>query len=361
MNYLKNYLTVRGDNLYCPLCLSLDTYSNCDADCVDCFLRRLNYVWDRDNRPAAIEGLKSKLINGMKNPNPKSPLAWALKQKKVIRLGNKSDPFQIRERVHHISKHALLTLRDLQWPTVIRTKFLSVLSDYWDILSDMKKFLWIMPWMSPGMEMDWEILERKKTDHPDLKIQIAQRFIHEGFQVGFNGESFIPGFHTLEQFEETLRRLSSIGVKSYNTYNLHANLFVYRRLLGAGIDIGKILTCNQDDNWRPILQELIQLSKKYQIRLGCPDFVNSGWDYHDESNTCCGLNVSNPCLWNSHTFKRKTQEGKSNDQILQECWDHIGNYEQGKIMLEESSPKFFCLKDVVSGQAGKVKSVLKLV
>ena len=51
-------------------------------------------------------------------------------------------------------------------------------------------------------------------------------------------------------------------------------------------------------------KKLIDLSKKYDIILGCPDFANSGWDFKEQSNTCCGVHVDNPCTWNVITWKR---------------------------------------------------------
>jgi hypothetical protein len=118
-----------------------------------------------------------------------------------------------------------------------------------------------------------------------------------------NGEPFIPGYHTVDQFEDTLKLLKAYGIKSYNTYNLHLNDFVAKNLHQIGIYIEKIWYHNRDEEWRPILRQLIDLAQRYDIILGCPDFVNSG-SYTEQSNTCCGVTVPIPCTFNLMTWKK---------------------------------------------------------
>ena len=55
---LKNPLTVRGDSLYCPLSLSLDSYGNCLTDCWHSYLRNLNHIWGTDLKPAGKEKMQ---------------------------------------------------------------------------------------------------------------------------------------------------------------------------------------------------------------------------------------------------------------------------------------------------------------
>ena len=90
----KHGLSVRGDSLYCPLPISYDSYFNCLTNCYHCYFRRLNHIWGKELKPSNPEALKKKLLNGLKNKNPKSVLARCLSQKKTIRIGNKADPYQ---------------------------------------------------------------------------------------------------------------------------------------------------------------------------------------------------------------------------------------------------------------------------
>lgn len=351
---LKNMLSIRSDMLYCPLCFSLDTYSNCDTQCNNCYLRRLNNVWDKDNRPADITLMRSKLERGLDNPNPRTPLAWAIKNKKVIRFGNKSDPFQEAEKKYRVSRDALVVLEHMRWPTVIQTKFLHNLEDYIGILIAMKDYLWVMPVMSPGMDSDWVLFEKGIPTPPIERLETSKRFMKEGIQVGFNGEPFIPGYHAIYQFKETIKLLKSFKIKSYNTYNFHWNEFVAKRLHAIGIDIEKIWFYNQDKEWAKILPKLIEIAKKYDIVLGCPDFINSG--RYPQPNTCCGLNVSNPCTFNLHTWKQVIlglEEDKEDMKIinvkqilLEKSWDGVGDQEEGRKAMFEKSEDRFGMEDI---------------
>jgi len=341
MKLLKNSLLIRGDSVTCPLAFSLDTYSNCEADCVACHFRRLNYVWDKSLRPMDVEHFKRTLANGVKNNNPKSPLAWAMYHRKTLRFGNKADPFQEAELKFKVSKEALLTLKSYQWPVVIETKFTHILREYEYLLWDMKSHLHIMPIISPGFLDDWEILERKATTRPDIRLEHLSFWAKRGIRVGVNGEPFIPGYHTVEQFEDMLKLLKHYKIPSYNVYNLHLNEFVAKRLHQEGIDIEKIWEANKDENWKPVLQQLIDLAKKYGIILGCPDFVNSG-NYVEASNTCCGVDVDNPCRWNVIMMKKLLLiKGVPFEEAAKMCWDGVGNYEEGmNAFLGKDSNKY---------------------
>jgi len=346
--YYKSALSVRGDSLYCPLSFSLDSYWNCLADCWHCSFRSLNHTWGTDLRPANPEQIKRKLMNGLKNKAPKTSLAYCLKLKKTIRFGSRSDPFQDAEDEYGVSGEILKILIKLNWSFVIQTRFPSRLLKYRKLLFS-KKSLWIMiPVMSPGGDQDWEVLERSRTDHPNKRLQIAKQFIKRGIHVGFNGEPFIPGYHEVKDFEDIIKRLKSYGIPSYNTYNFHFNPFVAKRLHAIGIDIERIWYYNQDQEWKKILQKLIDVAKRYHIQLGCPDFVNTGWKYRELTNTCCGVNVPNPTTFNTHMWKRMIQEGRMKEEILKLTWDEIGDYKQGKqVLMGKDSKNFYTIHDII--------------
>ena len=335
---------IRGDSLYCPLSFSLDSYWNCEADCYHCYLRRLNYIWGKDLRPLDIENFQKILINGLKNKAPKTSLAYALQQKKTIKWGNKSDPFQSAEKKYKIAEAVFKNFRKLNWSFVIQTMFTENMMYYYDQIIESKDLCVIMPVISPGAELDWEILETKRTTPIQDRIKHIKILLQTGVSVGVNGEPFIPGYHTVEQFEDCIRRLKSAGIKSYNIYNLHFNDFVAKRLNSIEIDIERIWFYNQDHQWQLILQQLIDISKQYGIVLGCPDFVNSG-QYVELTNTCCGISVSNPCTWNMATMKKKLLQGKTFEQAIEECWDNVGNYEKGIDAMLGKNTNVYSLKD----------------
>ena len=224
--------------------------------------------------------------------------------------------------------------------------------DYKDILCSMKDYLQVMPIISPGFDKDWRVLEYEKTTYPRHRLEWLKELNSEGIKVGVNGEPFIPGYHTVEEFEEMLRRLKGHGIPSYNVYNLHLNAFVAKRLHAAGLDIEKIWYMNQDTQWRPILQKLLDLAKKYDIILGCPDFVNSGWRYVERSNTCCGVNVDNPCTWNVITWKRLLQEDRAKNKatqkhwLIEQTWDGVGSYREGEDLMDGKKADMFSLEDI---------------
>lgn len=345
MTRYKSAITVRGDCLYCPLPLSIDSYWNCLTDCHHCYMRRLNRTWGPDLRPSDPEGIRRKLENGLKNKNPKSSLAWALFRKKTVRIGNKTDPYQDAEKEFRITRRILRHLIELSWTFVIQTRHTGNLKMDDDLLDKARKSVVIMPIITPGGERDWEVLERKRTTPILNRFQHLKRWIRLGRNVGVNGEPFIPGFHTESEFADMLRRLKGVGVSSYNTYNLHLNDYVAKRFAEIGLDIEKIWTMNQDRYWKPLQRRLCQIADEVGIRLGCPDFVNTGWGWKEKANTCCGINVPRPSRFNAHHWKMMLQRGVDPSKVLESTWEGIGDKRQGKEIIEGKSRRFYTMRD----------------
>lgn len=349
MKRLKSPITVRGDSVYCPLPLSLDSYWNCLTDCHHCYLRNMNKVWGEELRPLDIEIFKKTLHNGLKNKNPRSVLAHCLSRKKTIRWGNKTDPFQKAERKHRLAPAIFKELYGLEWSFVIETMHTDVMMDYSYEIEECarRELVTAMPVISCGLEKDWEVLERKRTNNPLQRLHHLRQLQRIGVNCGVNGEPFIPGYHTEKDWEDTLKLLVSYGIKSYNVYNLHLNPFVAKRLHAIGLDIEKIWTLNKDEHWRPILRRLLSISEKYPVRIGCPDFVNSGWGWMEQANTCCGVNVPNPCTFNTHNFKQFAQQAEvEHGDILRETFDGSADYVVGADVLGSPLPqKFYTIHD----------------
>ena len=194
------------------------------------------------------------------------------------------------------------------------------------------------------------MLERKRTTPIEERFQHLKILKKQGIKVAVNGEPFIPGFHTIQEFENILKRLKSNGIKTYNTYNLHLNDFVAKRFHSIGLDIEKIWILNQDKNWKPILRQLCDIAKKYNIILGCPDFVNVRSDWPNKTNTCCGINVDKPTTYNAHTWRNMVLANQSVDEIVEKTWDGIGNYEEGIKVLTGKAENMYTFVD-----AGLVK------
>lgn len=344
----KAAVGIRGDCLYCPLPLSIDSYFNCEPACRHCYLRRLNRTWGMDLRPSDPDQVRKKLEAGLKNPDPKTSLAWALKLKKTIRLGNKSDPFQPAERQYGRSGRIIAHLNEMRWSYVIQSKFLANLLPIWGMLEDShsKELLTLMPEISPGAEWDWEVLEKGLTTPIEERFRIIKKAIRRGWNVGVNGEPFIPGLHTIEQFRDMCKRLKAAGVESYNTYNLHFNDWNAKEMHEVGIDIERIWYYNQDARWRAIQQNLCLIARQVGIRLGCPDFVNTGPEWEEKANTCCGINVPNPSRFNAHFWKSRLQQGWGPEQVLADTWEGIGEYSQGDAIVHGKKSDFYTMKDV---------------
>lgn len=258
----------------------------------------------------------------------------ALQLKKTIRLGNKSDPFVPQEKKYRITKQVLSFLKSLNWEVKLETKNAEFALEYFDLLVDMKAIITFS--LSVGMEKDWELLEGKKTSSVGSRLEAAQAFLQAGLQVGFVGEPFIPGYHSEKEFESVLKLIRSYGINRYNTYNLHLNPFVAKRLVEVpGLDIEKVWKSNQDIIWKSILRDLIQIAQEQDVILGCPDFVNSD-TYRERSNTCCGVEVENPCTFNFITWKRDLlDKGGLDKNYLESTWDGIGDFSKGE-------SHFFC-------------------
>lgn len=342
---MKHGLTIRGDSLYCPLSLSLDSYWNCLNDCWHCYMRRLNHVWGADLRPTSPVELRRKLENGLKNPQPKSSIAWALKQKKTIRWGNKSDPFQPVEAKYRIAGRIFDIFLELDWPYVIQTMCTGVMMRYEKQIVEAAHLNIVQAYFTAGMESDWEILERKRTTPPGHRFEHLKSLNLQGVRIAAIGEPFIPGYHTVKQFKDLLKRLKSYGIMNYNVYNFHFNDFVAKRLVKLNIDIEKIWEYNQDDKWKPIQIQLCEAAEKEGISLGCPDFVNLPVGYRHKTNTCCGIDVPTPTTYNTHFFRNMLQQGISVDSIVEQTWDGIGSKEKGIQILTGKSGDFYTMAD----------------
>jgi DNA repair photolyase len=345
MKFYKSALSMRGDMLYCPLPLTIDSYWTCEINCPHCFSRRINRTWGTDFRMADVEDVKKKLLS----KRGTSPLQRAIQKRKTIRLGNRSEPFQDCELEYKVSTQIVRFLMEQDWDTVIQTKFPQ---RAWD-MTELGESCTVMAVITVGLESDWELFERKRTENPIERIETLSKIQHAGFRVGVNGEPFIPGYHTVKQFKETIKLLKSHGIRRYSTYNLHINDLVIKNLHGLGLDIEKIWNMNQDEPWGKILKQLLEIANKYDIILGCPDFVNSGWADVQRSNTCCGLDVKNPCTFNSHHFKLAVQKGEN----PKECWDGVGEYDQGIALIEGTKKDMYNLKDIIKEEEGKSKLI----
>lgn len=342
---MKTYaaaLGMRGDMLYCPLPLSIDSYWTCETNCLHCYSRRQNRTWGQDFRMADVEAVKKKLLTAKGS----SPLHQAIRQRKTLRLGNRTDPFQRCELEYKVSTNLVKFLMAQKWDTVIQTKFPQ---RAWE-LTGFGKHATMMAIITVGLEQDWELLERKRTEHPLERLKTLQNLHAEGYSVGANGEPFIPGYHTIKQFEETMKLLKAHNIKRYNTYNLHINDLVVKNLHSIGLDIEEIWYMNRDEQWRPILKQLLEIANRYDIILGCPDFVNSGWADKQRSNTCCGLDVENPCTWNTHHFKLAIQQGQN---PLLTCWDGVGDYDEGEKIIKGAATNMYTMKDVADAADNK--------
>ena len=348
MKRYQSAIGVRGDSLYCPLPLSIDTYWNCEPDCYHCYSRRLNRVWGMDLRPADSDAIARKLYNGLhSHRNPRSSLAWALYHKKTLRVGNRSDPYQPAELKHQITHQVLHTLIDLKWTFIIQTRFTDNMSNDEDLIlkAHSRGCITLLPVISPGGEWDRTVLEKGITPRIDDRLKTIKHYVQRGIPLGVGGEPFIPGLHTEQQFKDILKRLKAIGVGSYNTYNLHFNDHVAKQLVSIGLDIERIWYYNQDEQWRLILRRLCEIADRLGIVLGCPDFVNVPHSYIAKSNTCCGISVTNPSRFNTDTWRRLLMKGKKPGWVLKRTWEGIGSRKMGRKILFGKPCEFYTMKD----------------
>jgi DNA repair photolyase len=294
-------------------------------------------------RPANPEAIKKKLFNGHRNKNPKSSLAFALRLKKTLRVGNRSDPYQPAEKKYKITRQVLYTLIRQKWSFAIQTRFLNNLLRDEDYLYDAhaKGLLTLIPVISPGGSSDWAVLERKRTAPIYERIKILRKWVKRGWNIGVNGEPFIPGYHTFVQFRDMLKKLKDIGIKSYNTYNLHLNDHVFKNLMKIGLDVNKIADMNQDKYWTHIQKELCSIAEEEGMVLGCPDFVNTAKDWREKTNTCCGVDVPNPSRFTTHLWKKLLQDGKKHGEVFRMTWEGIGDKEVGRKIIEGKKTKEF--------------------
>lgn len=351
MKELKSAVTIRSDCLYCPLCLQIDSYWGCSPNCPHCVFRRLNRTWGKELRKANPVKVYKRLMNGKLNRNPKSSLAFALHHQKTLRIGSKSDPYQPAEVKYKVTRGIIQVLIELDWSFVIQTRFTENLMRDEDVLAKAhdRGLLTLLPVISPGGEADWELLERRRTTPVNYRLRHIKQWIRRGWNVGVNGEPFIPGHHSLKQFEAMVKRLKKIGVRSYNTYNLHANDLVYKNLAELGLNVGRIYTYNQNSYWSRILMGLCNIAKEQGIILGSPDWFNVPKWWVEKANTCCGVDVPNPSRYNTHYFRLYKQKGKPPKAIARMLWEGIGDRQLGHDLVSGKNLKSKGLYDMSEG------------
>ena len=160
-NEIKEYksaLGIRGDMLYCPLPFYIDSYWTCEPNCRSCFARKLNRTWGWDFRVANPEKIKRRLTSSKLGT---SPLSVAIAKRKTLRFGNRTDPFQACEEKYRVSSDLLhFLLEEQKWETVIQTKHPQ---RAWNMVH-LNNYAIVLSVITVGLEKDWELLERKKTE-----------------------------------------------------------------------------------------------------------------------------------------------------------------------------------------------------
>ena len=342
----KNPFCIRWDKLNCPVPLTIESYWACEADCHHCPGRKLNEIWGKEQRVTDPEKVERKLTNALRNKTPKSDIAVALKKKKTIWLGRKSDPYQPIENEMKITKQIVETLWCLDWSYIVCSRYTENMERDFGLYLTSKAHLLIE--ITPGGESDWELFERKRTTPIPDRLKSIQRWIKEGLNVGVRGEPFIPGYHTTIEFRDMLKRIKSYGVKSYNTYNLHLNKYNAKRLHAIGLDIERIWEHNQDRWWKPIQRKLCQIADEEGITLGCPDFVNVPKGWKSQTNTCCGVSVPRPFRFNTHHWRHLLQNGHPPTEVLEKTWEGIGSDEEkekAKVIMFDKSKDIYTMGD----------------
>ena len=342
----KSPLTIRGDSLYCPLAFGLDSYWQCPYNCLYCFCRALNHTWGNEQRCADPAAVLEQLERGQANPTPRSPLAWAIHNKNTIRFGNKSDPFPPEEAELGVTRNILAGLQRLNWSIKLETKTIDFLKpDYLPLLDPDRVIITCT--VTCGLNRDRKAFEPIDLPTPEARLRALADAQQLGFQVGVISEPFLPGWHTLEDWDQLLMALQDHQIKRVNVYHAHLNAFVLKRLNELPeIDIEKIYSLNQDVKWKPILHEIIKRTELAGITLGCPDWVNSGSFKHD-CNTCCGVNVPVPTRFNFINWKEfGLVWGNIDWEMAQGFWDGVGNLVAGQHAFDGTSSEFYGFRDI---------------
>jgi len=333
-------LTVRGDAASCPLAFGLDTYYNCEYNCSYCCFLGLNAVWGNDFREIDFGQFATRIVNGLRNKNPRSPLAYAIRSRKTLRIGNKYDPFPPRDK--GLTRRVLSFLAGLRWDVKLESKNVPAMEELTGLLLGMGAT--VTTSITCGRD-DWALLEGKRTPDPEERLRGLGRMARVGVPVGVITEPFIPGHHTTEEWVDLVRRGKEQGIFRFNVYNLRLTPFVVKRLLGAGLDVEAIWEANQDGRWRPVLRDILEASKRLGVIVGCPDFVNGG-DYVFPANTCCGVDVKNPCNFNIINWnKTGLINGKVTLRDFLDSWDGVGDFSEGKRQFLGQDPKKYHLGD----------------
>lgn len=344
MKVYKSPLTIRGDSLYCPLAFGLDSYWQCPYNCRYCYCRGLNATWGNEQRVADPDLVLNTLRSGGGKGN--SSLSNAIRNRNTIRFGNKTDPFPPEERGLGVTRRILVGLKELDWSVKLETKSTDYLrSEYLNTLDSGRCI--ITSTVTCGLSKDWAAFESPLLPTPESRLAALREMSRLGFQVGVISEPFLPGWHTIEDWRNLLTALLDHGIQRVNVYHAHLNAFVLKRLNEVnGLDVEEVWRSNEDSEWRPVLKQIVEETRKVGIVLGCPDFVNSG-PFSQQSNTCCGVDVPRPTTFNFINWKQQGQRhgGVSWDDA-EATWDGVGDKDLAHKIFDGKDVEFYGWDDV---------------
>lgn len=235
-----------------------------------------------------------------------------------------------------ISAQALYVLKAHDWEVKIETKNPPPLGEI-----NLPRRSIITTTITVGMDDDWNLFERRLTPSPSERLRRLGEYAAEGYQVAVTTEPFIPGYHEIKQFFDLVELAQSLGINRFNAYNLQLTPFNVKRLIELGLDMERIWDFSQDELWKPILQELLSID----AIVGCPDFANAG-GFVPGANTCCGVDVENPCTFNSVNWRRIAMlEGEVTWDDFRGSWDGVGDYSLGVALFTGEAGGYYTLAD----------------
>jgi DNA repair photolyase len=356
---MKTGCNIRPEAIQCPLAFQVNAYWNCSANCAHCFTRRLNRTWGEDQRIVSIDNFR-KQLDRLEKTKKETVLSMCIKKRKSAHLGSHADPYQPIELKLNVTRKIIQELLERGFYVLFETMYTENAEKDLDLFSKYPGMVNIHSQVMPGFDKNWETLEKKQTTRPIQRLKISKKWNDAGFLATVKSEPFISAWHTIQDWKEYLKVLKKYGLTSTNIYWIHENDLVYKRLYEVGIDIEKLYYLHKDEPWANFLKKVIFYAEQEGIYLGMPDYINSGWEYKEKRNCCCGFDVPNPLVFNTITWKRRIQDGENPEEVFWDTYEEdgcTGDLEWAKNVLMGTTKKFYTFKDI---RGNPPESIIKL-
>lgn len=341
------------DRLTCPVPLKISTYRGCEGNCLYCSMNNSQSARWRvrsEIAPHEIAPSPIRYIEKMFYSSGDSMEKTLIEQRYPAQLGHSSDPLQPAEKKYHITYKCLEILKSHDYPTIITTKFPTLLTEL--------KYLRIIDGLPLVVQCSMStenqaLLSTLEPNAPSMRRRIAalKTLSDFGATIQLRLWPFIPDL--CGNLEVLLSAAYDAGVRTVQAnflkmFNAGRDASRFRSALGYDYAKESCLGYEQRHNFKiPNLitqrQEIMQLETLCQEIglevLTCDDLTGSrNW------RACCGIDGLpgfKPAPWAYYVNGHKITNHTSYEEYMSgiDCpWSKEFEMEWGRGRLAKAVP-----------------------